>query len=159
MKKFYRKHFLGCELILSMILIFVSVYFIYNTVGISSLQDSLKGIRNPLYGTMASLAGAFLGFVITGLSVLLMANSTENIEKLKRSKHYKTIFNIFFSTSKYLGILLVVSLVSLVFDKDCDPFIYLFFATLWAFVIVALRILRCLWVLKKIVGLHIKSPL
>lgn len=154
MKKFYRKHFLGCELVLSIVLVLAGMYVIFNFIGISFIENGLDGIRTNLYGTLASIAGAFLGFVITGLSVLLMSNSTKNIEKLKRSRHYKTIFYIFFSASKYLGVLLLVSLISLIFDKDSNPSILLFFISVWALLIVAIRILRCIWVLEKMVELQ-----
>lgn len=157
MKKLYRKYFLGFELILSIVLTLITICVIRHYYSIPLLVESLDGIRNSLYGALASLAGALLGFVITGLSVLLMSNSAEGIEKLKRSKHYSTIFYIFFSTSKYLSILLLVSLISLVLDKDSSPVVTLFFLTFWAFLIVVFRLLRCLWVLEKMVDLHTRN--
>lgn len=155
MRKIYRSHFLGFELILSFIVISFITYFIYRFWGFCLLQSYLDGIRDVLYGTLATLSGALLGFVITGLSVLLTTYSTEQMKRLKKSKHYKTIFTIFFSTSKFSGILFIVSLLSLVFDKDSEPLLMLPFLTLWALIIVAFRVLRCLWVLEKIISLQV----
>ncbi len=155
MKKFYRSHFLGLEFCFSLILIILVVFVSFRYVGIENLQTNLNGTRGTLYGTLAALAGAMLGFVITGLSVLLTTNSTEQIGMLKKSKHYKTIFKIFFSTSKYLGLLLIISLISLVFDKDDKPIMVLTTVTVWLSILVGLRLLRCIWVLEKIVSLHI----
>lgn len=155
MKRLYRSHFLGFELILSLLAISIISYLFYEYIGFDILSSKLQGIRDMLYGTLAALSGALLGFVITGLSVLLTTNSNERMEQLKRSKHYKTIFTIFFSASKYLGIMFVISLISLIFDKDDHPVYFLSMVSLWSLLIVAFRLLRCIWVLEKIVGLHI----
>ncbi|GEM02199.1 hypothetical protein SAMN05421839_10572 [Halolactibacillus halophilus] len=155
MKRIYRSHFLGIELIISLLVIAVMVGIFYKYVGIEVLSDKLDGIREMLYGTLATLSGALIGFVITGLSVLLTTSSNERMEQLKRSKHYKTIFTIFFSTSKYLGVMFLISLISLIFDKDSNPVYCLTVLSIWSLIIVAFRIIRCIWVLEKIVGLHI----
>lgn len=159
MKKLYRARFLGCELLFSVIIIFLLTFIVLKYCGLEFVQNSLDNVRGVLYGTLATLSGALLGFVITGLSVLLTTSSNTQIEKLKKSKHYKTIFLIFFSTSKYLGILLIISLLGLVLDKDNQPIIYITILTLWALIIVTFRLIRCIWVLEKIVKLHILSKL
>lgn len=155
MRRFYRANFLGIELFGSLVLISLSVLLINHFIGIGVFLSNFNGVRSMLYGTLAALSGAMLGFVITGLSVLLTTNTTEQIEKLKKSKHYKTIFVIFFSTSKFLGLLLITSLVSLVIDKDTDPVYVIPFITLWLIIIVGIRLLRCIWVLEKMVHLQI----
>ncbi|EIM05216.1 hypothetical protein A1A1_17335 [Planococcus antarcticus DSM 14505] len=155
LKRIYRVHFLGIELILSFIAIAAILISINQFFSFEDFQGSLDTIRSGLYGTLAAISGAMLGFVITGLSILLTTNSTVQMEKLKKSKHYITVFKIFFSTSKYLGILLILSLVSLVFDKDVSPILILSFMTLWAVIIVTFRLLRCIWVLEKIVILQV----
>lgn len=155
MRNFYRAHFLGVEFCFSIAIILIFFGFLHHYNAIELLSKLLYGVRTSLYGTIAAVAGALLGFVITGLSVLMTANSTEPLERLQRSRHYITIFKIFFSTSKFLGVLLLVSLIGLVFDKDVNPILSLTIVTLWAIIIVIFRILRCLWVLEKIVELYI----
>lgn len=155
MKRFYRAHFLGVELFISIILVTILTFITYKFIGFDDFQSTLNDVRDMLYGTLATLSGALLGFVITGLSVLLTTSTNKQIETLKRSKHYKTIFKIFFSTSKYLGVLLIFSLMGIVFDKDASPIIFITITTLWALIIVAFRLLRCVWVLERIVKLHI----
>lgn len=155
MRKIYRAHFLGIEFLISVMIISVLTYIFYKYFGFDVFQSKLNGIRGVLYGTLVALSGALLGFVITGLSVLLTSSTTPQVEKLKQSKHYKSIFKIFFNTSKYLGVLFIASLLSLVFDQDSSPTILLPLITLWALIIVIFRLLRCIWVLEKMVSLHI----
>ncbi|MBX0319738.1 hypothetical protein [Shouchella clausii] len=154
LKKIYRRHFLGFELLLSIIITFSFFLIVKHTVSFNLLFENLIGIRDVLYGTLAALSGALLGFVITGLSVLLISSDNEQMKRFKKSKHSKTIFKVFFSTSKYLGILLLISLVSLIFDRDNNESIFLMIGSFWGIVIVTLRILRCIWVLERIVSLH-----
>lgn len=155
MRKIYRAHFLEIELFLSFIIIGVVAAYVFKCSGIDAMESGLDGIREGLYGTIAALAGALLGFVITGLSVLLTTSDTQQVKVLRQSKHYKTIFKIFFSTSKYLGLLLLLSLLSLIFDKKSSPEPILTLMTFWALTISSFRIIRCLWVLEKIINLHI----
>lgn len=155
MRKLYRRHFLGCELIFSVILMALLTFFTQHYFSFDIIKENLNNIRDMFYGTLATLSGALLGFVITGLSVLLTTSTNKQMVTLRKSKHYKTIFTIFFSTSKYLGILLMFSLVGLVFDKDASPIFILTLITLWSLLIVTFRLLRCIWVLERIVRLHV----
>ncbi|WP_203289126.1 hypothetical protein ACK1LH_19685 [Metabacillus indicus] len=143
------------ELSLSIILILITILIVGKSIGFDHFTEMLVSIRATLYGTIAAVAGALLGFVITGLSVLLTANSTPQLDMLRKSKHYKTIFKVFFSTSRFLGLLLLFALVGLIFDKDTHPILVLTYLTCWGVIIVTFRILRCLWVLEKIVDLYI----
>ncbi|WP_157800951.1 hypothetical protein [Bacillus solitudinis] len=155
MRNLYRAHFLGIELCVSFVIIGLTIFSLDKWGSYSLIQTNLNEIRDVFYGTLAALSGALLGFVITGLSVLLTSSSNEQIERLRKSKQYKVVFKVFFSTSKYLGILLLTSLICLVFDKDSNPMIWLTFACLWSLMIVTFRLLRCIWVLERIVQLHI----
>lgn len=155
LRKFYRTHFLGVELFITLSLIIIGVILTSKSIGFEVVENSLHGSRSTLYGSLASIAGAMLGFVITGLSILLTTNTNARMERLKKSKHYKTVFIIFFSTSKYLGLLLIASLISLIFDKDSKPMIPLTIISFSLSLIVGVRLLRCIWVLEKIVKIHI----
>lgn len=155
LKKYYKLHFLGIELVLTLIFLTIVVILTNKYIGFNVIELSLNGTRTTLYGTLAAVAGAMLGFVITGLSVLLTTNNDKQMEQLRKSKHYKTIFIIFFSTSKYLGLLLITSLISLVLDKDNSPIIALTIIALSLTIIVGIRLLRCIWVLEKIVEIQI----
>lgn len=155
MLKLYRKHFLGCELFFSFILVVILTLIIRHYFTFELLHEYLNDVRAMFYGTLATLSGALLGFVITGLSVLLTTSTNKQMETLRRSKHYKTIFTIFFSTSKYLGLLLILSIIGLVFDKDANPVLGITLLTVWSLLIVAFRLLRCIWVLERIVRLHV----
>jgi hypothetical protein len=154
MKGYYRKHFLGCELFISFVFLGIVMFISYFWLDNNYIVNNLNGIRDTFYGATASITGALLGFVITGLSVLLTMNTNNAIEHLKKSRHFPLIFKIFLSTSKYLALSLFVSLLSLLFDKDTSPVPLMTFITLWSIIIVVFRLTRCFWVLEKIINLQ-----
>lgn len=157
MIKFYRSHFLGVEFFLSLLIMAIIIFYFHCFSKNNPLITELKDIRGIFYGTIITISGALLGFVITSLSVLLTTGPSAQMERLKSSKHYKTIFTIFLSTSKFLGVSLLFSLISLVFDKEENPVLFLTYLTIWSMMIVTFRILRCFWVLEKIIYLQIKQ--
>jgi hypothetical protein len=61
---------------------------------------------------------------------------------------------VFINTSKYLGLLVVLSLLSLIIDCDTAPLFELNMVVLWVVIIVTFRVLRCLWVLENIIGIN-----
>mgnify|MGYP000973331578 CR=1 FL=1 len=148
----YEKRFLFMELLLSILLSLGLLWLIMKYHLQDDVMNVLKGSRSALYGAIAGVAGSLLGFVITGLSVLMVTGNSEGMKALKSSKHYEQIFRVFFSTSKYLGLLVVFSLVSLIVDRDAAPIFELNVVVLWGVIIVTFRILRCLWVLENIIG-------
>ncbi|AWP26362.1 hypothetical protein [Paenibacillus sp. Cedars] len=150
----YDKYFLFMEFVFSIVLTFLILW----VINIYSLQDEvmnvLKGSRSALYGAIAGVAGSLLGFVITGLSILLVTGNSEGMNALRSSKYYYQIFKVFLNTSKYLGLLVVLSLVSLIIDRDAAPLFEVNMVVLWGVIIVTFRILRCLWVLENIIGIN-----
>lgn len=151
----YKRHFLLAELIISIIFtigIIALVHFLWS-------QESLKSwvITNTdtIYPLIATIGGTLLGFVITGVSIILAFSESEKLRLLKRSKQYKTIFTIYFSTIKYLAITTIIAIIGLVVNDDFSVFI--FYLLLWSVTISALRIWRCLWVLQSIVEIIHKN--
>ncbi|MCP1309255.1 hypothetical protein [Paenibacillus tyrfis] len=150
----YDKYFLFMELLLS-IVVSVIILWVINKYSLQGeVMNVLKGSRSALYGAIAGVAGSLLGFVITGLSILLVTGNSSGMNALRSSKYYQQIFKVFLNTSKYLGLLVVLSLVSLIIDRDTAPLFELNMIVLWGVIIVTFRILRCLWVLENIIGIN-----
>lgn len=150
----YDKYFLFMEFLLSIVLSLVILWVINKYSLQDEVMNVLKGSRSALYGAIAGVAGSLLGFVITGLSILLVTGNSESMNALRSSKYYNQIFKVFLNTSKYLGLLVVLSLVSLIIDRDTAPLFELNMVVMWGVIIVTFRVLRCLWVLENIIGIN-----
>jgi len=160
--KAYKRHFLLAELIISIFFtigIMVLVHFLWSH---ELLKSWIITNRNTIYPLIATIGGTLLGFVITGVSIILAFSESEKLRLLKRSKQYKTIFTIYFSTIKYLAITTIIAIIGLVVNDDFSVIIFyfsivIFYLLLWSVTISALRIWRCLWVLQSIVEIIHKN--
>ncbi|AKX94467.1 hypothetical protein MTHERMOG20_11540 [Moorella thermoacetica] len=153
----YEKNFLLYDLIASVIITGLIFLIAIRTPLNSKILELLVGIRLSLYNTIISVAGALIGFVITGLSILISMKETPSLELLKKSKYYKQIYDVYLSTSRCLGMLLFIALFAIILDHDNKPIPIMPYIILWGLMISTLRIARCLWVIKNIIGLITKK--
>lgn len=140
MLKFYKNNFLLFELISSIVLI-IGVFIIFENEKVVFLQH-----LNALFPLMASIGSTILGFVITGLSIMTAFLETDPLKELKKTKHYKTIFDIYFSSITHFSILTVISIVGMIF-----PCRIIFYLIIWSTLISTLRLWRCVWILKQFI--------
>lgn len=155
--KWWEKNFLFNELTLSIIIV-VTAWVIVNHFGlVNTICSILNNSRLQLYGTIASVTGALLGFIIAGMSILLTMGESESLNILRKSKHYFLIFKVYLSCSKYLALTTILAIVGLIVDKDGAPIIWFTALVCWALLISIFRLLRCMWILEKMVGLSVKS--
>lgn len=121
--------------------------------GNATLEEVLRGNRAAIYGTLASIFGALLGFVIATLSILLGFSASDRLAIVRESKHYGTIWEIFTAAIRALALATAVSLVALVIDRDRDPAPLLTVICIFAGLLAGVRILRSVWVLERVIDL------
>jgi len=145
----YKRHFLEAELILSVILTAVIMAFILLKWGPEELSTWISQREASLYPLAAMIGTTLLGFVITGVSIILAFSESPNLSLLKRSKQHWMLFHVYFDAIKYLAIMTILSIVGIVVN---DHMVYPIFALwLWSAIVSALRVWRCVWVLKNLV--------
>ncbi len=149
---FYKRHFLGVELMISLLFGLVFLYFCMTT---QVLTDMITKSRNDLFPLLAGAAAGFLGFLITGVSILMFFLNEKKLEELKDSPHVKTIFQIYFSAIKALSILVLIAFIG-IFSTPVDWLIY---GTCGTFLLVSIaRIIRCVWIVEELAKqLYFKS--
>lgn len=107
--------------------------------------------RTAIYGAVAAIFGSLLGFAIAAESIVLGLSGSDSLEIVRKSSHYKTLWKVFISTIRWLGIATAVSLMAMVFDQDQSPlhgFLYLF---VFSASLATLRLVSCVWVLERVV--------
>lgn len=154
-EKFYKRHFLLAELLLSIIFTILVLIIIQQLWSPEALEKWINTNKEDIYPLVATIGGTLLGFVITGVSIILAFSESEKLRLLKRSKQYKTIFTIYFSAIKYLAITTVVAVIGIAINDNLA--ILMFYLLLWSVVISSLRIWRCIWILESIVKIISKS--
>ncbi len=106
------------------------------------------GQRSVVYGTLATLDGALLGFIIATTAIVLGFAPGDRFELLRNSAHYQTLWRTFTSTIRALGLATVVALVALLVDRDNQPNSLLMVLCAGTTVLAALRVARSVWALE-----------
>jgi len=147
---YYQKKFLCIELVLSIIAAVIIIILFVK--GFPSIWTDCKFIAlliNPVFPVIATICVTLLGFIMTGVSVLISFTESGKMSLLKESVHYKTLFEIFFSAIKYLAITAVFAIFGIFSNGLITQIVFYF--TMWGVIISSLRTYRCIWALEQII--------
>jgi hypothetical protein len=149
--EWWRQKFLVVEFWISILV--ASGLFVWWEYGDATkvLTDIVKGNRSTIYGTMASLSGSLLGFVIATQSIVLGFSGSERLKILRNSKYYEQLWKVFTSSIRVLGSTTLLWLVALFFDRETSSRPLLLICCLAVTFLALLRLARCVWVLERIV--------
>ena len=156
--QWWRKNFLLVEFCLAAAVFAALLGWWKLGMGESYLTTLVKSSRGQIYGTLASIAGSLLGFVITALSVVLAFSTSERLTVLRSSKYYKQLWDVFTSTIRVLGVTTLGWLAALFYDRELRPMPFILVVALGFSTLALLRLLRCIWVLERIVEVITAKP-
>lgn len=115
------------------------------------VPEITTGMRDTLYGTIASISAGLLGFVITGVTILLTLGETRRVKRMIEVGMYDKIVEVFISSARWLAGGVFLSLLGLVLDRGSNTWFQLYCWIVFNVTAVsALRIMRCLWVLSEV---------
>jgi hypothetical protein len=150
-KRFWDAHFLGFELVLSLLGgILFTIWVIW--LGGSGVVDSiLHDNRSAVYGALAQIFGSLLGFVIAALSIIIGYSTNEKFEFLRKSKHYPTLWKVLIRTIRALSLATLMMVAGLILDRDSAPQHLILCACVFATLLSLFRLRSCLWVLENVI--------
>jgi hypothetical protein len=155
LKERYQENFLAYEFGISVIISLIVIAIIQIYWSKPELYNWINSNKSGLYSLLASISGTLLGFIITGISVILAFSESQKLRRLKESTQYKTIFVVYFNTIKYLAFTTIVAILGFVVNNRSVDF-YLLYVLIWLLIISSLRIWRCLWILEELVTIMTK---
>ena len=159
---FWRRHFLWTEAVVVIVLTisFSAWYFLWE--GSAAVDDLLRDNKGNLYRTVATIAASLLGFSITATSIIFGLSSHERLELLRDSPHYPALWSTLIQTILSLAGLTVMTILSLLLDKDSSPVAW---SVSWLFVpffffvwLASVRLLRTVWLLDRLTRIISKPP-
>jgi len=83
MGKVYKRHFLLAELLLSVIFTVLVLIIIQWLCSPETLEKWIDVNKEDIYPLVATIGGTLLGFVITGVSIILAFSESEKLKLLK----------------------------------------------------------------------------
>ena len=153
-RAWWRRYFLGAELAVA-VTATLALMYLFHWSRFAACVDSFVAVSHPfIYGTLASVCGALLGFTLTAASIVLAAvNNSPNLRIVRKSEHYGTIWRVFGATAKALATATVLALAGLVIDRAGVLGVPLGWLTVFAFLLSCLRVFRSVWVLVNVIAL------
>ncbi len=149
----YRRHFLKADLLIGLaVSVAVTAWAIW-LHGDKVIDGVLAGNRATLYGTLATLAGTLLGFIIATLTIFVAVVPDVRLERVRRSAQYPTLWRTLTSTIRWLGVGTLVGLACLLLDRDSGPTRWLELLGLFVWLVSALRMGWSIWIVEQVIRL------
>jgi len=155
---FWRRYFMPLELGLALAAAAGFIVWTEWAGGWSVVNGVLSGSRHEIYSTVASIAGALLGFVLTAASIVLGYAALPQLSVIRNSPHYKELYEIFFQATGCLSCATLAALLALVFDREALPVPLFLYLTLAFLLLSTVRVARCIWVLQQVVTIVVSKP-
>ena len=153
----WNRYFLGAEFTVAAVVTAGLAYLVHHS-RFACHVDSVIEVSHPfIYGALASVCGSLLGFNLAATSIVLATvySNSPGLSIVRKSKQYRTIWKVFFATTKALATATVLALAGLVVDRTGALSIPLLWSTVFAFLLSCLRVFRAGWVLKNIIDLTV----
>lgn len=164
----YKRRFLQVEFLASLVVTVFIIGYIRSNWTPEYVDLWIIENKGNLYSLIASIGGTLLGFVITGVSIIIAFSDSKKLRLLTKSDQYQQIFKIYFSTIKYLAVTTVLSVIGLVIQNSNSVSINrIVIAGSWNIIVLYTLILvvtisifrfyRCMWILQNIVEIIIST--
>jgi len=152
---FYRRHFMDVELIIVIIIAILVLYLLPSVLAPVTIDQWIVSIKTNLYPVIATISGALLGFVITGVSVIIAFSESKKLRLLKKAKNTsKSLFHVYFRTIYYLAATTIISILGIIISQH---------SAIWFYLLVILSFMslqglyRCVWILENLVQIIHKT--
>lgn len=153
LRQTWASNYLICELFLSLaVTIGIAIWF-ERFQGLAKIDPLLKGQRAVVYGTISTIDGALLGFVIATIAIILGLVPSESFALVRGSTHYRDLWDTYKATIRALAFGTVAALVALLVDRDDTPNSAAMLVCLGLSILIVARISRSVWILGKVVSL------
>jgi hypothetical protein len=120
----YKNHFLTAEFLISIGIALIWIFYIRFTWSHDEILSWISSNKKDIYSLVASIGATLLGFVITGVSIIIAFSESEKLKLLKKSTQFKTLYDIYFNTIGYLAITTVIPIIGLILNYGAEYILY-----------------------------------
>ncbi len=147
----YQHRFLTWELAAALILSGAAIAYVEFGWGREHLVEALQGVRQGMYVAIASISGSLLGFILATVTIVQGFLALPRLALVRGSKHYPTLYTIFFSAIRYLAVTTVWGLIAVALDRDVCPKVWVSYVMSTLVLVSIARLYRCIWALENVV--------
>jgi len=142
---FFKVHFLFGDTLLTAVCFYL-FFGIFKKLGMSYLDLLIFDNADQLYPVFLNSCITLLGFLLTGISIIMIFLKDDKLAPLKEHGHFTSILNIYFSATRVCALVTVISFCGLVAEKTI---IMSHITALMACVLIV-RLARCIWIIEQI---------
>jgi hypothetical protein len=153
---FWKSHFLWCEFFLSLSITIIFIAWCEFFSGKVSMEPIIIDNRATIFGTVATIYGSLLGFVITAVSIIIGYVSNPRMDLVTHSAHYSDLWNTYIKTIQVLGFATIFSIISLIADHKNEMNWLLFYPNIFFLILSIFRISRSIQLLEKVIQIVTK---
>jgi hypothetical protein len=151
----WRRHFLPLELALGIVIAAGVAIWSERFAGQAVLASYLDQDRATIYGTIATITAALLGFLIATVTIIygLVAGgpgSRSSFARLRASSQYQTLWRVFRWAIRALAATTAMAIIGQAVDRDKAPIWPAFYLTLGGVLIASTLLARSIWVLEQV---------
>lgn len=154
--KFYRRHERSFGYAVPLIATAIFIVLVEWVWGEARYVSWLATDRGLVYSTLAAVAGAILGFVITAVTVMIAIIDRPRLQAISNSRPFPVLFLTWFEAIYVLGLTILASFIALLAETDQSPKPWLSFLVLALALVSASKVLRTIRLLKAVCLLAIK---
>jgi hypothetical protein len=152
-RRWWEREFLRRERTTAVVLATAFAFWLYVDDGGAATDRLLSGERTALYGALAAILGALLGFIITAFSIIIGFSQDGRFDVVFKSKHAPDLWAIFTSAIRAHAVATIAALVALVSDTETHHRHWPIVVLTGALALALLRLARVVWVIERMVAL------
>lgn len=156
-KSWYEKHFLGADLISSVIAGCLLALLLRHLFGDSGTESALKGNRSGVYAAVAGISGSLLGFTMAMIPLTRALLEIEGMRTLRGSPHTPALFLAFVHALLALAILALIALSALLLDTEDKSRIIIPYTVLVFGIVVIWKLARSIRLMWTILALGMRA--
>ena len=145
---FVKYHFLGFDLFGS-ILATIFGLVLAKEFGVDIIPYLLQHV-SEINSLLINASLSLFGFLITGISILIVFLSDNRLSRLQATSHPKTIMMIYFSAIRWMAVLAIVAIVGM--SPVCLHVAYSYILITLTVINIA-RVARCVWIIEKLAAI------
>ena len=146
--QFFEKHFLLADT-LKLTLICCLISIVLQKTGKQDFLNFVFDNKEQLYPLFFNTGITLLGFLMTGISIILIFLNDERLILLRESGHFKSILGIYINTILVTAVFTILGFLGLVL-KSNDLLKKLSLVIEAVILIEAIRIWRCIWIIEEV---------
>jgi len=116
-KDYFEIHFL-CRDALLVVSLFYICFGVFKKIGLTFIDYLVYDNADQLYPVLVNSCITLLGFMFTGVSIIMIFLKDNKLEPLKEYGHFQSILSIYFNAIFVCAALTVISLCGMMVDKN-----------------------------------------